>query len=182
MKFISTEIQYVILIEPTIYSDERGYFYETFQAKNFSEAGIPTQFVQDNQSGSHRGVIRGLHYQIHQAQGKLIHVTAGEIFDVVVDLRKSSPTCGKWTGHILTADNKRQLWVPPGFAHGFYVLSDWAEVFYKATDFYAPQWERTLVWNDPQINVDWPLTGGQSPIISHKDSLGCCFEDAELYE
>jgi dTDP-4-dehydrorhamnose 3,5-epimerase len=182
MKFISTEIQGVLLIEPTVYSDERGYFCETFQAKNFSEAGIPTQFVQDNQSGSHRGVIRGLHYQIHQAQGKLIRVTAGEIFDVVVDLRKSSPTCGKWTGHILTAVNKRQLWVPPGFAHGFYVLSDWAEVFYKATDFYAPEWERTLIWNDPQVNVAWPPADGQSPIISRKDAQGRSFENAELYE
>jgi dTDP-4-dehydrorhamnose 3,5-epimerase len=182
MKFMPAEIQGVILIEPTVHCDDRGFFCETFQAKLYSEAGISTNFVQDNQSGSNRGVIRGMHYQIHQAQGKLVRVTAGEIFDVVVDLRKSSPTCGKWTGHILTAENKRQLWVSPGFAHGFYVLSEWAEVIYKATDFYAPEWERTLVWNDPQINVTWPLAGGQLPVVSQKDAQGLRFNEAELYE
>jgi dTDP-4-dehydrorhamnose 3,5-epimerase len=182
MKFIPADIQGVILIDPAVYCDDRGYFCETFQAKNFSDAGIPTDFVQDNQSGSHRGVIRGLHYQIRQAQGKLVRVTVGEIYDVVVDLRKSSPTFGKWTGQILSAENKRQLWVSPGFAHGFYVLSEWAEVIYKATDFYAPEWERTLVWNDPQVNIAWPLAGDQSPIISQKDSRGCIFKEAELYE
>jgi dTDP-4-dehydrorhamnose 3,5-epimerase len=182
MKFVSTKIKGVILIDPVVYNDERGYFCETFQAKNFSEAGIPTHFVQDNQSGSNRGVIRGLHYQIHQAQGKLVRVIAGEIYDVAVDLRKSSPTCGKWIGHILSAENKRQIWIPPGFAHGFYVLSEWAEVLYKATDFYAPVWERTLLWNDPQVNITWPLVNGQLPIISQKDSQGCRIEETELYE
>lgn len=182
MKFVSTEIQGVILIDPIVYCDERGYFCETFQAKNFSEAGIPTHFVQDNQSGSHQSVIRGLHYQIHQAQGKLIRVISGEIYDVAVDLRKSSPTYGKWSGHILSAENKRQVWVPPGFAHGFYVLSDWAEVLYKATDFYAPVWERTLLWNDPKVNIKWPLADGQLPIVSQKDSQGCSFEEAEFFE
>jgi len=182
MKFVPTEIQGVVIIDPVVYCDERGYFCETFQAKNFSEAGIPTHFVQDNQSRSHKGVIRGLHYQIRQAQGKLIRVTAGEIYDVAVDLRKSSPTCGKWNGHILSAENKRQIWVSPGFAHGFYVLSEWAEVLYKATDFYAPVWERTLAWNDPQVNIAWPLANGQLPIISQKDSQGCSFKEAELYE
>jgi dTDP-4-dehydrorhamnose 3,5-epimerase len=182
MKFMPAEIQGVILIDPVVYRDDRGYFCETFQAKNFSSAGISTNFVQDNQSGSNRGVIRGMHYQIHQAQGKLVRVTVGEIYDVVVDLRKSSPTCGKWTGHILTAENKRQLWVSPGFAHGFYVLSEWAEVIYKATDFYAPEWERTLVWNDPQVNITWPLSEGKSPVISQKDAQGCRFSEAELYE
>lgn len=182
MKFEPTEIQGVSLIDPVVYSDARGYFCETFQAKDFSEAGIPTHFAQDNQSGSRQGVIRGLHYQIRQAQGKLIRVTAGEIYDVAVDLRKSSPTCGKWTGHILSAENKRQIWVPPGFAHGFYVLSEWAEVFYKATDFYAPEWERTLLWKDPQVNITWPLANGQLPIISQKDTQGCSFKEAELYE
>ncbi|MBE3037278.1 MAG: dTDP-4-dehydrorhamnose 3,5-epimerase [Chloroflexi bacterium] len=182
MKFVTTEIQGVILIDPVVYCDERGYFCETFQAKIFSEAGIPTHFVQDNQSGSCRGVLRGLHYQIHQAQGKLVRVVAGEVYDVAVDLRKSSPTCGKWSGHILSAENKRQLWVPPGFAHGFYVLSQWAEVLYKATDFYASGWERTLLWNDPQVNIAWPLKDGQLPIVSQKDSQGCSFEEAEFYE
>jgi dTDP-4-dehydrorhamnose 3,5-epimerase len=182
MKFAQTEIQGVVLIEPVVYSDERGYFCETFQAKDFSAADIPTHYVQDNQSGSHRGVIRGLHYQIRQAQGKLIRVTAGEIFDVVVDLRKSSPTCGKWNGHILSAENKRQIWLPPGFAHGFYVLSEWAEVLYKATDFYAPAWERTLIWNDPQVKIKWPLAEDQMPSISKKDAQGCSFKEAELYE
>jgi dTDP-4-dehydrorhamnose 3,5-epimerase len=182
MRFLPAEIQDIVIIYPVVYSDERGYFCETFQAKNFFKAGIPTQFVQDNQSGSHQGVIRGLHYQIRQAQGKLIRVTAGEIYDVAVDLRKSSPTCGKWKGHILSAENKRQIWVPPGFAHGFYVLSEWAEVLYKATDFYAPEWERTLLWNDPQVNITWPLANGQLPIISKKDSQGRSFKEAELYE
>ncbi len=182
MNFISTEIQGVILLDPVVYSDERGYFCETFQEKSFSEAGIPTHFAQDNQSGSFQGVIRGLHYQIRQAQGKLIRVVAGKVFDVVVDLRKSSPTCGKWLGHILSAENKRQLWVSPGFAHGFYVLSEWAEVFYKATDFYAPQWERTLLWNDPQISIAWPFADGTFPILSKKDAQGSSFKEAELYE
>jgi dTDP-4-dehydrorhamnose 3,5-epimerase len=182
MKFTPTEIQGVILISPVVYSDNLGYFCETFQAKDFSEAGIPTHYVQDNQSGSHKGVIRGLHYQIRQAQGKLVRVTAGEIFDVVVDLRKNSPTCGKWNGHFLSAENKRQIWLPPGFAHGFYVLSDWAEVLYKATDFYAPEWERTLIWNDPQVNIHWPLADGQMPVISKKDAQGCSFKEVELYE
>ncbi len=148
MRFEPTEIQGVYLIDPVVYTDGRGYFWETFQAKDFSEAGIPTHFVQDNQSGSRQGVLRGLHYQIRHVQGKLVRVTAGEIFDVAVDLRKSSPTIGKWTGHILSAENKQQIWIPPGFAHGFYVLSQWAEVFYKVTDFYAPEWERTLLWED----------------------------------
>ena len=182
MKFTPAEIQGVLLVDPTVYTDERGFFCETFQARHFSEAGILANFVQDNQSGSRRGVIRGLHYQIHQAQGKLVRVTVGEIYDVVVDLRKSSPTCGKWTGHILSAENKRQLWVSPGFAHGFYVLSEWAEVIYKATDFYAPEWERTLVWNDAQVNITWPLADGAAPVISRKDAKGCRFSKAELYE
>ena len=182
MKFTSAEIQGIINIEPIVYNDDRGYFYETFQVQHFSEAGIPTIYLQDNQSGSNQGVIRGLHYQIHQAQGKLIRVIAGEIFDVAVDLRKKSPTCGKWNGLILSADNKQQVWVPPGFAHGFYVLSDWAEVLYKTTDYYAPKWERTLLWNDPTVNVNWPLLNGRSPIISQKDSQGCNFEEIELFE
>lgn len=177
-----TELQGAILIDPVVYRDDRGFFCETFQANNFAEAGIATDFVQDNQSGSHRGVLRGLHYQIHQAQGKLIRVTTGKIFDVVVDLRKSSPTCGKWIGQILSAENKLQLWVSPGFAHGFCVLSDWAEVIYKATDFYAPQWERTLLWNDGQVNITWPLAGGELPVISPKDAQGCRFDTADLYD
>jgi dTDP-4-dehydrorhamnose 3,5-epimerase len=182
MKFTFTEILGIIIIEPEVFDDDRGYFYEAFQEQHFFKAGIPTFFVQDNQSGSKQGVIRGLHYQIHQEQGKLIRVVAGEIFDVVVDLRKKSPSCGKWNGLILSSDNKLQVWIPPGFAHGFYVLSNWAEVLYKTTDYYAPKWERTLVWNDTTVNVNWPLIKGQKPIISQKDLRGSNFEEIELFE
>jgi dTDP-4-dehydrorhamnose 3,5-epimerase len=182
MKFIPTRIPDIILIEPEIFGDERGFFLETFQMQKFSEGGIPTNFVQDNHSGSQKGTLRGLHYQIQQAQGKLIRVVVGEVFDVAVDLRKSSPTFGKWEGVCLSAENKLQLWIPPGFAHGFYVLSDWAEVIYKATDFYAPRWERTLLWNDPDLGIRWPLIDGSSLLISSKDSNGRSIKEAELYE
>jgi dTDP-4-dehydrorhamnose 3,5-epimerase len=154
---------------------------ETYQQKIFAEHGITAQFVQDNHSGSRRGTLRGLHYQIQQAQGKLVRAVAGEIFDVAVDLRRSSPTFGQWVGEILSAENKRQLWIPPGFAHGFYVLSDWAEVVYKATDFYAPQWDRTLLWNDPQVGIDWPLMDGADLLISDKDRAGLTLAQAETY-
>ncbi len=171
----------VVLIEPRLFGDQRGFFMETYQQKIFAEHGITAQFVQDNHSGSRRGTLRGLHYQIQQAQGKLVRAVAGEIFDVAVDLRRSSPTFGQWVGEILSAENKRQLWIPPGFAHGFYVLSDWAEVVYKATDFYAPQWDRTLLWNDPQVGIDWPLMDGADLLISDKDRAGLTLAQAETY-
>lgn len=181
MNFLHTRIPEVILIEPRVFGDHRGFFMETYQQKVFAEHGITAQFVQDNHSGSRRGTLRGLHYQIQQAQGKLVRVVVGEIFDVAVDLRRTSPTFGRWTGEILSAENKRQLWVPPGFAHGFYVLSEWAEVMYKASDFYAPQWERTLLWNDPLVGIEWPLVEGVELLISEKDRAGLPLERAETY-
>lgn len=181
MTFTDTSIPGVILIEPKVYEDARGYFMESFEARRFAEAGIPTSFVQDNQSGSRRGTLRGLHYQIRQPQGKLVRVVVGEVFDVVVDLRRDSPTFGKWLGTTLSAANRRQLWVPPGLAHGFYVVSDWAEVVYKATDYYAPDAERTLLWNDPALGIEWPIPPGEAPILSEKDRRGTPFEAAEVY-
>ena len=155
---------------------------ETFQADKYAKQGIPGEFVQDNHSGSMRGVLRGLHYQIRQVQGKLVQVVVGEIFDVAVDIRRSSHTFGKWIGQRLSVENKLQLWIPPGFAHGFYVLSDWAEVIYKATNFYAPGWERTILWNDSEIGIDWPLIDGKLPILSEKDSQGERLQEAEIFE
>jgi dTDP-4-dehydrorhamnose 3,5-epimerase len=165
-----------------VYGDERGFFMETYQYERFCDAGIPYRFVQDNHSGSRRGTLRGLHYQIQQPQGKLVRVIAGEIFDVAVDLRRTSPTFGKWEGLRLSAENKLQLWIPPGFAHGFYVLSEWAEVTYKTTDYYAPQWERTLLWNDPEIGIQWPITPGELPVISTKDTQGKGIAQAEVFD
>lgn len=182
MQFVSTTIPDVILIKPKIFGDERGFFIETYQAKNFAEAGISATFLQDNHSGSQRGTLRGMHYQIQQTQGKLLRVVVGEIFDVAVDLRQSSPTFGKWVGKVLSAENKQQIWVPPGLAHGFYVLSEWAELTYKTTDLYAPEWERTLLWNDPEIGIDWPLLPGIEPILSAKDQQGVLLEDADLFD
>jgi dTDP-4-dehydrorhamnose 3,5-epimerase len=182
MNFTPTSIPDVILIEPQVFGDARGFFMETFQAQRFCEAGIPTQFVQDNHSGSRRGILRGLHYQIRQAQGKLVRVVAGEVFDVAVDLRRGSPTFGRWTGALVSAENKFQIWVPPGFAHGFYVTSEWAEVVYKTTDYYAPQWERTLLWSDPELAIQWPLPQGEAPLLSAKDAQGKLLRDADLYE
>ncbi|GAB4488767.1 MAG: dTDP-4-dehydrorhamnose 3,5-epimerase [Anaerolineales bacterium] len=181
MKITPTTLPDVLLIEPRVFQDERGFFMETYQARRFAEAGIPTNFVQDNQSGSRRGILRGLHYQIRQPQGKLVRVLAGEIFDVAIDLRRASPTFGKWVGYNLSAENKRQLWIPAGFAHGFYTLSDWAEILYKATDFYAPQWERCLLWNSPELKINWPLTDFP-PVLSPKDALGLPWSQAEFYE
>lgn len=182
MKFIPTSIPDIILIEPRVFGDSRGFFMETYQAQKFADAGIPANFVQDNHSGSRRGTLRGLHYQIRQAQGKLVRVVAGEVYDVAVDLRRSSPTFGQWVGISLSAENKRQAWVPAGFAHGFYVTSEWAEIVYKTTDFYAPEWERTLAWNDPQINVQWPLVAGQPPVMSAKDIQGKLLTETDLFE
>lgn len=182
MLFKLTTIPDVFLIEPEVFGDERGFFLETFKADRFAAAGITDRFVQDNHSGSSQGILRGLHYQIRQTQGKLVRVVAGEVFDVAVDLRRSSPTFGQWVSARLTAQNKLQIWIPPGFAHGFYVLSEWAEIVYKATDYYAPQWERTLLWNDPVIGIEWPVLEGQLPVLSAKDVEGVPLSQAELFE
>lgn len=182
MEFLPAPIPDIIIIHPKVFRDGRGFFMETFQAERFAAAGIPTHFVQDNHSGSTRGTLRGLHYQIRHAQGKLVRVVAGEVFDVALDLRRSSPTFGKWMGMHLSSENHTQLWIPPGFAHGFYVLSDWAEVIYKTTDFYAPTWERTLMWNDSELGIDWPVPPGQQPVVSEKDQRGTRFRDAELFD
>jgi dTDP-4-dehydrorhamnose 3,5-epimerase len=180
-QFIKTSIPDVILIEPKVFSDPRGFFLESYQKKHFSEAGIPFDFVQDNHSKSEQGVLRGLHYQIQQPQGKLVRVIAGEIFDVAVDLRRSSPTFGRWVGDYLSAENKRMIWVPAGFAHGFYVTSAHAEVLYKTTDFYAPDWERAILWNDPTLDIAWPLRG-RTPSLSAKDRDARAFVEAEVFE
>ncbi len=180
MRFTPTSIPDVILIEPKVFADERGFFLESYQKQRFAEAGIPFDFVQDNHSKSQQGVLRGLHYQLQQTQGKLVRVIAGEIFDVAVDIRKSSPTFGKWVGEFLSAENKKLLWVPPGFAHGFYVTSPEAEVLYKTTDYYAPQWERSIIWNDPAIQIEWHLNGVE-PTLSNKDKAGVPLAEAEVF-
>lgn len=183
MLFLPTEIPDVIIVEPKVFGDERGFFMETYQEQKFVAAGLTTRFVQDNHSGSTRGILRGLHYQVHQPQAKLVRAIQGEIFDVAVDIRRSSPTFGRWVSAILSAANKRQMWVPIGFAHGFYVMSEWAEVVYKASDFYAPEWERSLHWNDPALNINWPLTEtAPGPILSPKDARGLLLSQAELFD
>lgn len=179
MQFQPTYIPDVILITPKVFGDERGFFMETYQANLFAQAGIDVNFVQDNHSRSKQGVLRGLHYQLKQTQGKLVRVTEGEIFDVAVDIRQGSSTFGKWVGARLSAENRQMLWVPAGFAHGFYVLSAWAEVLYKATDFYAPQWERSIAWNDPEIGIHWPLLPEIPLSLSKKDEQGVLLHDAE---
>ena len=155
---------------------------ETYQVERFRDTGIDEKFVQDNHSGSIQGTLRGLHYQIRQSQGKLVRVVTGEVYDVAVDLRRSSPTFGRWIGKKLTSRNKLQMWIPPGFAHGFYVLSEWADMIYKVTDFYAPEWERTLLWNDAEIGIDWPLVEGAPLLLSDKDTKGAPFKEAEYYD
>jgi dTDP-4-dehydrorhamnose 3,5-epimerase len=172
----------IYLIEPQIYEDDRGFFMETFHEKKFIELGIHHTFVQQNRAGSHRGVLRGLHYQIKHAQGKLVQVLLGEVFDVAVDLRHNSPMFGKPVCLKLSAESKCQLWIPPGFAHGYYVLSEWAEVDYKTTDFYAPEMERTLLWNDPQLGIEWPLLDERAPILSAKDARGKLLADCDIYK
>jgi dTDP-4-dehydrorhamnose 3,5-epimerase len=180
MHITPTALPEVLLIEPKVFGDDRGFFFESYNRRAFAEAcGIDVDFVQDNHSRSAQNVLRGLHYQIEQAQGKLVRVVAGEVFDVAVDIRKSSPDFGKWVGMRLSADNKRMLWVPPGFAHGFLVVSAAAEFLYKTTDYYAPQHERCIAWNDPQLAIDWPLAG--APILSAKDQLGKRLTEAEVY-
>ena len=181
MKVIQTAIPDVKIIEPQVFGDERGCFMESFNAKRFHElTGLDVNFVQDNHSKSGRGVLRGLHYQIEQAQGKLVRVTAGKVFDVVVDIRKSSPGFGHWVGEILSADNFHQLWVPPGFAHGFLVLEDETEFLYKTTDYYAPEHERTIQWDDPGLAIEWPLDGLEVR-LSDKDKNGTPFANAETF-
>ena len=180
MNILPTEIPDVLIIEPKVFQDERGFFLESFNEKAFSEkAGISDQFVQDNHSRSVQNVLRGLHYQIEQSQGKLVRAIAGSIFDVAVDIRKNSPTFGQWVSCLLSAENKRMLWVPAGFAHGFLVVSENAEVLYKTTDYYAPQHERCILWNDPDLAIDWPLPG--EPILSPKDQNGKPFSSADVY-
>lgn len=179
MNILPTKIPDVLIIEPHVFGDERGFFYESYNEKAFTEkTGLLVHFVQDNHSRSAQNVLRGLHYQIQQPQGKLVRAIAGAIFDVAVDVRKSSATFGQWVSCHLSAENKRQLWVPPGFAHGFLVLSDSAEVLYKATDYYARQHERCILWNDPDLAIDWPLTA--VPVLSGKDQAGQPFKTAEF--
>lgn len=181
MQIIPTRIPDVLIIEPKVFGDDRGFFYESFNAKRFAElTGIQTVFVQDNHSKSARHVLRGLHYQIQQSQGKLVRATAGEVLDVVVDIRKSSPTFGQSVTVKLSADNKRMLWIPPGFAHGFVVLSETAEFLYKTTDYWAPEHERCILWNDPELNIDWQLNGA-TPLLSAKDQAGKLFKEAEVF-
>ncbi|WP_025040928.1 dTDP-4-dehydrorhamnose 3,5-epimerase [Nitrosospira briensis] len=182
MKVIPTAIPDVLIIEPRVFGDSRGFFFESFNQKNFSQAtGLGVNFVQDNHSRSVKGVLRGLHYQIRQPQGKLVRVVRGAVFDVAVDIRKSSPTFGRWVGVELTEDNYRQVWVPPGFAHGFYVLSESADFLYKTTDYYISDFERSIVWNDPQIAISWPVEAGAQPIISAKDAIAPTLADAEVF-
>jgi dTDP-4-dehydrorhamnose 3,5-epimerase len=171
-----------MLIEPSVFEDPRGFFLESYHKEHFSAAGLGADFVQDNHSGSRQGSLRGLHYQIRQPQGKLVRVIAGAAYDVAVDLRRTSPTFGRWVGVHLLADKKNQLWIPPGFAHGFYVISSWAEILYKATEYYAPQWERSLLWNDPAIGIPWPLRPGEEPLLSEKDRNGVPLAQAEVYD
>jgi dTDP-4-dehydrorhamnose 3,5-epimerase len=180
VEFIKTDIPDVVIIEPKVFGDERGFFMETWQRKTFAANGIDYDFVQDNHSLSGKGILRGLHYQIKQPQGKLVRVISGEVFDVAVDIRKDSPWFGKWVGVTLSAENKRQLWVPPGFAHGFYVVSEQAEFVYKCTDFYAPEYERIIIWNDINLKIQWPLDG-KIPLLSVKDQAGSDFWNAEFY-
>jgi len=181
MKIISTAFPEVLIIEPAVFGDTRGFFFESFNQKNFAQAtGLDVNFVQDNHSRSAKGVLRGLHYQVVQPQGKLVRVVRGAVFDVAVDIRKSSATFGRWTGVELTEDNYRQLWVPPGFAHGFYVLSESADFLYKTTDYYAPHFARCLAWNDPDLAIEWPI-GGALPVVSSKDMSAPAFADAEVF-
>lgn len=181
MKATPTEIPDVLLLEPKLFGDERGFFMETWQRRSFAALGIDHDFVQDNHSRSARGILRGLHYQIRQPQGKLVRVTAGEVFDVAVDLRRSSPSFGRWVGVSLSAENHRMLWVPPGFAHGFYVTSDSADFQYKCTDYYAPEHERAVRWNDPDLAIPWPISPGAGLRLSEKDAAAPLLREAELF-
>jgi dTDP-4-dehydrorhamnose 3,5-epimerase len=172
VKFTPTHIPGVVIVEPEVFGDHRGFFLESWHARKFADAGIGAKFVQDNHSRSARGILRGLHIQLEHAQGKLVRVACGEVFDVAVDLRRDSPHFGQWVGEVLSETNRRQMWIPPGFAHGFYVLSESADLIYKCTDFYAPEHERTLAWNDPEVAIAWPLVDGKPPVLSRKDAAG----------
>jgi dTDP-4-dehydrorhamnose 3,5-epimerase len=180
MQVIPAAIPDVLIIEPKVFGDARGFFLESWNERAFLKAGIKARFVQDNHSRSARNVVRGLHYQIKQPQGKLIRVTAGEVFDVAVDIRRSSPTFGKWIGNKLSGENKLMMWIPPGFAHGFSVLSEYAEFLYKTTDYYSPEYERTILWNDPDLAVSWQVSG--EPLLSAKDRAGIPFKKAEVFD
>lgn len=182
MRVKNTEIPDVKVIEPTIYGDDRGFFMETFRDSWFRENVSDIRFVQDNHSRSTKGILRGLHYQLHNPQGKLVRVLSGEVYDVAVDMRRNSPTFGKWVGVYLSSQNALQLWVPPGFAHGFYVTSDFADFAYKCTDYYAPEHERSLLWNDRTLAIDWPLINGNAPNLSSKDIQGVGLDIADCFE
>jgi dTDP-4-dehydrorhamnose 3,5-epimerase len=179
LKLVQTALADVVILEPKVFGDDRGFFLEAYNESTFQELGLPTRFMQDNHSGSRKGVLRGLHYQLTQPQGKLVRALRGSIFDVAVDLRRKSPQYGQWFGVELSAENRRMLWIPPGFGHGFLVLSEFAEVSYKATELYAPAFERSILWNDPAIGIRWPLEG--EPTLSDKDRAGCLLADAETY-
>lgn len=179
MQRIETSLKDVVVVEPKVFGDARGFFFEAYNEAAFRSLGLPTDFKQDNQSGSRKGVLRGLHYQMKQPQGKLVRVLHGEIFDVAVDVRRGSPQFGQWFGLVLSAENRKMLWIPPGFAHGFLVMSEFAEVAYKASDFYAPEHERSLLWNDPAIGIEWPLE--DEPTLSAKDAAGVPLSEAETY-
>jgi dTDP-4-dehydrorhamnose 3,5-epimerase len=178
MQIITTAIPDVLVLEPRVFGDERGFFFESWNQREFARLGLPTNFVQDNHSKSARGILRGLHYQTQQVQGKLVRVVAGEVFDVAVDMRRDSPTLGRWAGALLSAVNRRMMWIPPGFAHGFYVTTESAEFVYKCTDFYAPEHEVSMRWDDPAIGIDWPLVDGKPPVLSAKDAAGLSFAEA----
>jgi len=184
MNAIPTALPEVVLLEPKVFGDERGFFLESYNERVFADLGLPTRFVQDNHSKSIRSVLRGIHYQLVNPQGKLVRALQGEIFDIAVDLRRSSPNFGKWVGEILNDKNRRMLWIPPGFGHGFLVLSDTAEVAYKASDFYTPEGDRSLLWNDPDINIEWPLhlIEPAGPILSAKDQAAKKLSEADLFE
>lgn len=179
MELIPTSLKDVVILQPKVFGDERGFFLEAYNESTFASLGLPTRFMQDNHSGSRKGVLRGLHYQLKQPQGKLVRALSGAIYDVAVDLRRDSPQFGQWFGTELTAANRRMLWVPPGFGHGFLVTSEFAEVSYKATELYAPAFERSILWNDPAIGIEWPLDG--EPTLSEKDKAGLLLSDAETY-
>ena len=182
MKYTKLNIPDVLLTQPQVFGDHRGFFMETFRDEEFRKNVADITFVQENHSKSTQGILRGLHYQIKQPQGKLVRVISGKVFDVAVDIRKSSPFFGRWTGITLSAENKKMLWIPPGFAHGFYVISREAEFVYKCTDYHAPEYERSILWNESSIAVDWPIIPGTSPILSQKDELGSTLENAEVFE
>ena len=182
MEIIETDIKDVKVLSPKVFGDARGFFMETWRENDFKERVADVDFVQDNHSKSAQGVLRGLHYQIRHPQGKLVRVTSGEVFDVAVDIRKESPDFGKWVGVVLSEENKKMFWVPPGFAHGFYVISPVAEFVYKCTDYYAPDYEKSIIWNDPAINIQWPLVEGVTPQLSVKDEHGVSLKNAEVFE